>query len=233
LGFKYITGLREETGRRIERERTARPFDSIADFAARVAPHKRELDAIAYAGAFATFGHARREALWQATAVERDPDSLLAGANTFHSPESKAADLPRMTLLEEAMADYVACGVTVGPHLMTYVRAQLTARGVLSTIQLTDTPNGSWVKCAGLVIVRQRPGTAAGFMFVTLEDETGLANAIVTPDIFQAYRTLLHHAQILIIEGPLQKQDGVIHIRARRFVELKVSGTMPRSHDFR
>jgi error-prone DNA polymerase len=233
LGFKYITGLREETGRRIERERTARPFDSIADFASRVAPHKRELDAFAYAGALATFGHTRREALWQAAAVERDPDSLLAGANTFHSPESKAADLPRMTLLEEVMADYVACGVTVGPHLMTYLRAQLTARGVLSTIQLMDTPNGSWVKCAGLVIVRQRPGTAAGFMFVTLEDETGLANAIVTPDIFQANRTLLHRAQILIIEGPLQKQDGVIHIRARRFVELKLSGAMPRSPDFR
>jgi error-prone DNA polymerase len=84
-----------------------------------------------------------------------------------------------------------------------------------------------------LVIVRQRPGTAAGFMSVTLEDKTGLANAIVTPDIFQANRTLLHRAQILMVEGPLQRQDGVIHIRARHFVELKASGARPRSHDLR
>jgi error-prone DNA polymerase len=83
-----------------------------------------------------------------------------------------------------------------------------------------------------VVIVRQRPGTASGFMFLTLEDETGIANAIVTPDLFQANRTILHRAQILLVEGPLQKQDGVIHVRARRFTELKTPGAMPPSHDF-
>jgi error-prone DNA polymerase len=81
--------------------------------------------------------------------------------------------------------------------------------------------------------VRQRPGTASGFMFLTLEDETGIANAIVTPDLFQANRTILHRAQILLVEGPLQKQDGVIHVRGRRFTELKTPGAMPPSHDFR
>ena len=233
LGLNYIAGLHEETGLRIERARGERPFDSIADFTARVAPSRRELDAIAYAGAFAAFGMTRREVLWQAAAVERDPASLLKGAQPASSDEPTEASLPGMAQVEETLADYAASGVTVGPHLMAHLRSRLTARGVLSAAALEQAANGVWVKCAGVVIVRQRPGTASGFMFLTLEDETGIANAIVTPDQFQANRTVLHRAQILMVEGPLQKQDGVIHIRGRRFTEVKMAGAMPPSHDFR
>ena len=236
LGLKYVGGLGEETGRRIECARSERPFNSIADFSGRVKPSQRELDAIAYAGAFAVFDMNRREALWQAAAVERDPSSLLAGAEPSRRADGEVTDnpkLPGMTPTDETLADYAASSVTIGPHLMAHLRPRLAARGVLSAVQLAEATNGSWVKCAGVVIVRQRPGTASGFMFLTLEDETGLANAIVTPDIFQANRTILHRAQILIVEGPLQKQDGVIHIRARRFTEVNAEGTMPRSHDFR
>jgi error-prone DNA polymerase len=235
LGLNYVAGLREETGLRVERARAERPFSSIADFTARVAPNQRELDAIAYAGAFAVFGMNRREALWQAAAVERDPRGLLAGAEPSRRAVTASADglsLPGMMPIEETLADYAASGVTTGPHLVAHLRAQLQARGVLSAAELAEAANGTWVRCAGVVIVRQRPGTASGFMFLTLEDETGIANAIVTPDSFQANRTILHRAQILIVEGPLQKQDGVIHIRGRRFAELKASGAMPRSHDF-
>lgn len=138
-----------------------------------------------------------------------------------------------MTPMEETLADYASSGLTVGPHLMAHLRRRLEARGIVSAAQLADLPNGAWTRCAGVVIVRQRPGTASGFMFVTLEDETGIANAIVTPDLFQANRTLLHRAQILIVAGPLQHEDGVIHIRARQFQELKLPASMPRSHDFR
>jgi error-prone DNA polymerase len=238
LGLNYVAGLREETGLRIEQARTERSFNSIADFTARVAPNRRELDAIAYAGAFAVFGMNRREALWQAAAVERDPRGLLAGAEPAHhstreNDEPERPRLPDMTALEETLADYAASSVTVGAHLMAHLRRRLAARGVLSAAALGETADGTWVRCAGVIIVRQRPGTASGFMFLTLEDETGIANAIVTPDMFQANRTVLHRAQILMVEGPLQKRDGVIHIRGRRFVELKNSGTMPRSHDFR
>jgi error-prone DNA polymerase len=235
LGLNYVAGLREETGMRVERARAERSFSSIADFTARVAPNQRELDAIAYAGGFAVFGMNRREALWQAAAVERDPRGLLAGAEPSRRAETASANglsLPGMMPIEETLADYAASGVTTGPHLVAHLRAQLQARGVLSATELVEAANGTWVRCAGVVIVRQRPGTASGFMFLTLEDETGIANAIVTPDIFQANRTILHRAQILIVEGPLQKQDGVIHIRGRRFAELKASGAMPRSHDF-
>ena len=237
LGLKYVAGLREEVGLHIERERAHRPFATIADFTARVAPNKRELDALAYSGAFAAFGLTRREALWQAATAERDPQSLFAGIDAVAGdendpPAATRAPLPQMAPVEETLADYSSTGVTIGPHLMAHMRARLKERGILSAADLTGAQNGSWVKVAGHVIVRQRPGTAKGFLFITMEDETGIANVIVTPDFFQQNRTLLHRAALLIAEGPLQKQDGVIHVRARRFAELKISGSIPRSHDF-
>ena len=286
LGLKYVNGLREETGLRAENERRRSSFRSIADFTARVAPNKRELAAIAYSGAFAAFGMTRREALWQAAAVERDPNSLLAGsepsaASTAHShirDESEARgrgraqqayistaqslpltrgrsgggspeyqrsgrvnedvaepdvpQLPAMTAIEETLADYSATSITTGPHVMAHLRQSLKSRGILSAADLADAPNGSWAKAAGVVIVRQRPGTAKGVLFLTLEDETGIANAMVTPELFHANRGLLHRAQMLIVEGPLQKHEDVIHVLGRRFTELKLDSPMPKSHDF-
>ncbi|MBE3604880.1 error-prone DNA polymerase [bacterium] len=228
IGLKYIAGLREEIGRRIEREQALRQFESIADFAARVGPSRRELDRLSYAGAFAAFGHTRREALWNAAAVERDPESLLAGLQ----PRLAAAPVPALPPIEETSADYAATGLTTGPHLMAHLRPKLNARGILSAASLARARHGAWVKTAGVVIVRQRPGTAKGFLFITLEDETGISNLIVTPDLFQANRLLLRRASVLLAEGVFQKVDGVMAIRARRFAELKIAGAPPRSHDF-
>ncbi|MGH7984930.1 MAG: OB-fold nucleic acid binding domain-containing protein, partial [Candidatus Binataceae bacterium] len=248
LGLRYVNGLREETGSRSENERHQRPFKSLADFASRVAPNEREMDSLAWAGAFATFGHSKREALWQAAAVERDPSSLLAGAEPTSRRDddigeedgesrqqrahSSASYLPRMTPFEDTMADYAATGVTVGPHLMAHLRARLQSRGIASAADLAHIDRGKWVKVAGVVIVRQRPGTAKGFLFITMEDETGIANVIVTPDLFHENRALLHRASMLLVEGPLQKQEGVIHVKGRRFRELKLGGAIPPSHDF-
>ena len=267
LGLKYVGGLREQTGLRTESERRRNPFRSIADFTGRVAPNKQELDAFAYSGAFAPFGMTRREALWQAAAIERDPNSLLAGVEPSATPsvhprtqfhdltmgqlgenfpnfpimaddinkdasERDDPQMPVMTAIEETLADYSATSITTGPHVMAHLRQSLKSRGILSAADLADAPNGSWTKVAGVVIVRQRPGTAKGLLFLTLEDETGIANAMVTPQIFQANRGLLHRAQILMVEGPLQKQDGVIHVLGRRFTELKLEAAMPKSHDF-
>jgi error-prone DNA polymerase len=229
LGLKYVAGLRAETGARIERERAARPFASIADFTARAAPNRRELDALAYAGAFAAFGTDRRAALWQAAAVERDPDALFAGVE----PAGGAVPLASMDAASETHADYASTGLTVGPHLMAHMREKLHAAGVLAAAELAQATHGAWVKTAGVVIVRQRPGTAKGFFFLTMEDETGISNAIVVPDLFQANRALLHNAAILMVEGVLQKQDGVVAIRARRFKELRLGAALPPSHDFR
>jgi error-prone DNA polymerase len=228
MGLRYVTGLREEVGLRIESERTQRQFDSIADLTARVGPNRREIDALAYAGAFASFGLARRDAMWNAAAVERDPASLLAGVK----PRDSEVPLASMSPIDETLADYAATGLTAGPHLMTYLRADLTTHGILSADDLTRAKHQSWVKTAGVVIVRQRPGTAKGFLFITLEDETGISNLIVTPDLFQQNRLLLRSAGILLAEGVLQQVDGVTAIRARRFEEIKIPGTIPPSHDF-
>ena len=104
--------------------------------------------------------------------------------------------------------------------------------GVLRAADLRDVRNGRWTKVAGWVIARQRPGTAKGFLFLSLEDETGIANVIVTPDVFDKNRLVLVSHPFLLIEGPLQNQDNVIHVRARRIQELAFKGTMPRSHNF-
>ena len=127
-----------------------------------------------------------------------------------------------MSPVERTLADYKGTGITVGPHIMKHLRAGLARQGVLRAADLPRTRDGQWAKIAGLVIVRQRPGTARGFCFITLEDETGTSNAIVVPDMFQHYRSVIHTAAILLIEGPLQKVDGVIHVRARRLRSLSL-----------
>ena len=127
-----------------------------------------------------------------------------------------------MLLLERTLADYQGSGITVGPHIMKHLRAALTREGVLRAVDLQGAGDGQWAKIAGLVIVRQRPGTAKGFCFITLEDETGTSNAVVVPDLFQQYRSVIHTAALLMIEGPLQKVDNVIHVRARRLREVSL-----------
>jgi error-prone DNA polymerase len=159
-----------------------------------------------------------------------------------------------MSSLDRTLADYQTTGLTVGPHLMRHLRAELDAQRVWRARDLAHATDGAWVKVAGLVIVRQRPGTAKGFCFLTLEDETGLSNAVVTPDLFQRHRAVIHTASLLLVEGPLQRVDDVIHVRARRFTPLTVpqqvvtqtsggyrmrvglddaESALPKSHDFR
>ncbi len=223
LGLRYVEGLREAAGKRIA---AAAPFASLADLGHRAELHRDELERLAEIGACASLGLARREALWQAATLQ---DGLLGGAsNTTPSP------LAEMDALETTLADYRGTGLTTGDQLMSHLRPDLKRRGILSAAELPDVPDGSWVRIAGVVIVRQRPGTAKGFLFITLEDETGMSNLIVVPDVFQRNRTLLQSAGILLAEGPLQAQDGVLHVRAHHFQRLDVDhGALPPSHDFR
>jgi error-prone DNA polymerase len=214
LGLRYVAGLREEVARRIEAERGRTPFTSVADVAIRCGLRDNELANLAHIGAFAAFDLTRREALWQAAAIPKEPlfskaRDRRSGAGASFSP------LPTMSALDRTLADYKGTGITVGPHLMQHLRAELTREGVLRAADLRQARNGQWAKIAGLVIVRQRPGTAKGFCFLTLEDETGTSNAVVVPDMFQRWRAVIHTAALLLIEGPLQKVDGVIHVRAR------------------
>jgi error-prone DNA polymerase len=136
-----------------------------------------------------------------------------------------------MSSLEETVADYTSMELTTGRHLLEHYRNQLRQDGVLSAIQLKDVPNGSRVTTAGAVIVRQRPGTAKGFVFLTLEDETGLSQAIVNPRLFADERSTILGNSGLVVEGIVQNQDGQASVRAERFWPLPVMHDV-QSHDF-
>jgi error-prone DNA polymerase len=137
-----------------------------------------------------------------------------------------------MSAEERLVADFRGTGLTVGPHPMAYGRARLNALGVRRACELAHLPGGKVVRVAGCVIARQRPGTARGFVFLSLEDETGIANAIVAPDVFDQNRWLLSSAPFLLVEGRLQHQDNVISVRAERIQALEVTRAQTRSHDF-
>ena len=225
LGMRYVLGLGEEAARRLV---AGRPLASVAEAAQRGLLRKDEVEALAHAGAFAAFGLTRREALWQAAAAERDPASLLARVR----PPAAAAPLPPMTPFEETAADYAATHLTPGPHVMAYLRDGLRAAGVRAARELDAVPHGAPVRVAGHVIVRQRPGTAKGFCFLTLEDETGTANAVVTPPRYERWRVVLNTSPLLEVEGRLERVDGVTHVRAASFRRLEVPAEMPEGHDY-
>jgi error-prone DNA polymerase len=232
LGLRYVAGLRETAGRAIESERRRAPFASIADLAARVPLRRDELEALAELGALSGIDAAaggRRAALWQVAAVERDPRSLFAGRSLSDAP----SPLRELGPFETTLADYRRSGITTGPHAMAHLRAALRQRGVLSAAELRDLPDGARARTAGLVIVRQRPGSAKGFCFLTLEDETGTSNAILTPQAFRRFRVPLHASSLVLIEGPLQNIDGVIHVRVRGLEPLAAREGLPDSHDYR
>jgi error-prone DNA polymerase len=233
LGLRFVRGLSVETGARIVGERAAAPFSSLADFAQRVGPRRNEIEAIAESGALASLdarASERRAALWQVTGLERDRGSLLAGI----APPDAEREVPLEALspLETTLADYRTTGLTTGPHVMAHLREQLRARGVLTTAELRAVPNGKLVRTAGHVIVRQRPGSAKGFCFVTLEDETGTTNGVFTPDQFERLRGPLHASPLIEIAGPIQNVDGVIHVRIREVVALRGASEVPDSHDY-
>jgi error-prone DNA polymerase len=137
-----------------------------------------------------------------------------------------------MSSEERLVADFRGTGMTVGPHPMAYHRAGLDKLGVHRASDLGHLPGGRRVRTAGCVIARQRPGTAKGFLFLSLEDETGVANAIVTPDLFQQNRILLTSEQFLMVEGVLQNQDGVISVKAAAVSSLSITQAQTHSHDF-
>ncbi|HKX46889.1 MAG TPA: error-prone DNA polymerase, partial [Planctomycetota bacterium] len=159
----------------------------------------------------------RRAALWQVSAIERDTRSLFAGESP---PEREPARLGGLSALEVTLADYRLAGITTGPQVMAHLRERLRARGVMTAEEVRHAKDGSVVRTAGHVIVRQRPGSAKGFLFLTLEDETGLSNAIMTPKQVARFRVPLHASALLEIAGPVQNVDGVVHVKLRHLAPL-------------
>jgi error-prone DNA polymerase len=232
IGLRYVAGLRREAGEAIAAGRECRPFADLGDLVRRVSLRRDELDVLAELGALASIdgeSRSRRSALWQVAALERDPSSLFAG----RAPPSEGSPLPELSPLEVTLADYRLSGLTTGPQLMAHLRPELQRRGLLSARELRSAPDGGFVRTAGHVIVRQRPGSAKGFCFLTLEDETGTSNAVLTPDHFRRFRAPLHRAAVIEIAGPLQKVEGVVHVRVRELRPLTPRELLPDAHDYR
>jgi error-prone DNA polymerase len=227
LGLMCVKGLRAEAGRAILRERAERAFTSIDDLHRRVPElRKDELRKLAAVGAL-NFIVNRRDALWQAERVSRHAGPLYEKLE-----EDGGSPLVPMTLSERLNADLRGTGITIGRHPMAHQRAWLDTMNVARAIDLKNMRNGMPVRIAGWVIVRQRPGTAKGFMFLSMEDETGIANVIVTPQLFEKNRHALVDYPFLLIEGSLQHQDNVVSVKARRVEPLHIKMASAGSHDF-
>jgi error-prone DNA polymerase len=193
---------------------------------------KRELVLLAEVGALNFLNPDRRlhrrDALWQVERACRRTGPLL---ETIDEPD-QSSPLEVMTSEERLVADFHGTGLTVGPHPMAYYRDEMSRRGIVRAIDLAGIRNGKYVSIAGAVIARQRPGTAKGFVFLSLEDETGISNAIITPDTFQQHRFTIIEGKFLLIEGRLQNVDNVISVKADRVEGLPVSNAAITSHDF-
>ena len=250
LGLRYVTGLRDEVGKVIALRRR---FSSLDDLVSRTGLRRAELVTLADIGALNAFGYDRRSALWQAEQAVRPAGELYDTGTAGHAVNaeisfedddagasaSAAVDvmspLKPMTESERIVADYAGTGLTIGRHPMALRRDELATRGVSRAIDLRTARQGRRVRVAGMVITRQRPGTAKGFVFLTLEDETGIANIIVRPDLFLRDRLVITDEPFLLVDGVLQNQDGVTSVRAERIAGLHAGGGQPLefdAHDF-
>jgi error-prone DNA polymerase len=211
--------------------RLRRGPQALEDLIVRTGLRRDELATLAEIGALNAFGHDRRSALWQ---IER---AVRSSGEMFREDEAEgegtSSPLRAMTPIERVRADYAGTSLTIGPHPMALCRGELALRGVQRASDLAGGRSGRRVRVAGAVITRQRPGTAKGFVFLTLEDETGIANIIVRPDLFTDERTTVIGAPYLLVEGTLQIQDGVTSVKAERFQALSTNGPEPQSHDYR
>jgi error-prone DNA polymerase len=236
MGLKYIRGMRRQSAEALIRARERDGIFLSADDIALRAPelNRKELTLLARIGALNKISgiQHRRDALWQ---VERSgkPEGPLLRQNSAISCEAHdSSPLSQMTTGERLVADYASTGLTVDRHPMHYRRDQLHAHHVLSVQELQTRTNGEFVRIAGCIIARQRPGTAKGFVFLSMEDETGITNIIITPDLYERERILVTRSKFLLVEGSLQNQDSVIHVKAARLTSLSDGDMDLRSHDF-
>ena len=229
LGLLLIDGFGEKAGRRVECARRARAFAGIEDLVARAGLQRRELDALARAGALAGFGLARREALWKTRAPRED--ELLAGVDF----REELPPLAPMTRVEQIVLDYSTTGVSVGDHAMSAVREALPSH-FKNARDLGSMTHGENVSTAGLVICRQRPQTASGVVFITMEDETGFVNLILWNRTFDRWRHIATTSALLAVHGKIERDGDVVYVVPERLEPLTLSGgkDMPSaSRDFR
>jgi error-prone DNA polymerase len=221
LGLRQIVGAREEDMRRLV-ERRGQGYDSVRDLWLRSGLSSAALERLADADAFRSLGLDRRQALWAVRGLDRvgDQDDLPLFASRPARETEPDARLPSMPLGAHVVEDYRRLSLSLKAHPTSFMRARLSARGILRSEALAKVRNGERVTVAGLVLVRQRPGTAKGVIFMTLEDETGIANIIVWPKAFERLRAIVLGARFIAVTGKLQSESGVIHVVAERMNDL-------------
>ncbi len=231
IGLRYVKGLGEKAHDRLEPLLEGRRPATLEDWARASGLTITQLRALAEGGAFDTLWPNRRSALWELLRHARGTAGPLAPVVRDRRP----APVPPLSPAELTEADYRITGLSPAGHPMRHVRAALRAEGVCRAADLARHRDGDRVAVGGLVICRQRPATAKGFCFVTLEDETGLVNVVIVPKLFEEHRRLIVRAPLLVVRGVLQEEQGVLNVRARTFAAPDPAGgaAHARSHDFR
>jgi error-prone DNA polymerase len=230
LGLRMIAGLSQALAERIVAARGDRPFHSMDDFARRTRLTSSVLARLSRADAFGSLGLDRRGALWLSLPEQKTLplfDDLPA--------DEPAVPLPALSPLEEVVADYRTQGLSLRGHPVQFMRERLRQLRALSSTELAHREHGAPVRVAGLVLMRQRPATASGITFVTLEDETGIVNLIVRPEIWERHHQIARRAQAIMARGTVQRRDEVIHVFVERLYDLSelLAGASVKSRDFR
>jgi error-prone DNA polymerase len=232
LGLRYVRGLQQIAGGSLVYTRGRRQFSSIEDLTRRVPElNRNNLRMLAEIGALNKIGGIglqRRDALWQVEKAAHKVGPLLHGI----IEQDTTSPLTQMDVEERLVADYRGTGLTTGPHPMFYQRAELRKANVKSSAELKVTANGKKATIAGAVITRQRPGTAKGLIFMTLEDETGTGRIVIMPDFYEKNRKAILEPKFVKVSGTVQNHDGVVHLRAEQIEPLMISAAQVASHDF-
>ena len=236
MGLGYVKHLRKASAEALVKSRALEgAFRSAEDLAKRFPPlTEEELKTLAGVGALNEIEgiEHRRDALWQVERAGKLEGPLFSQQSEWLREEFETHPLIQMTTEERLVADYAGTGLTIGKHPMSYRRDELRAQGVLSAEELRKRKDGEFVRTAGCVIARQRPGTAKGFIFLSMEDETGIANVIIRPDLYDGDRLLVTRSKFLLVEGVLQNRDNVVHVKATRLRALSNCALELSSHDF-
>jgi error-prone DNA polymerase len=233
IGLRYVRGLQQIAAESLVQARKQRRFGSIEELARRVPELSRaNLRMLAQIGALNNISadaklH-RRDALWQVEKAAQRLGKLLEGV----MEQDTASPLARMDMEERLVSDYHGTGLTTGPHPMFYRRAEMHRLNIKSAAEMRAMAHGKRATVAGAVITRQRPGTASGLIFLTLEDETGYANVIVMPHVYEKYRHAVLEPKFIRVSGTVQNQDGIVHLKAEHVEALNVSAAPMKSHDF-
>ena len=233
LGMRLVKGISRWQVEGIELARRQGPFATVDDLVRRSGVARRTLAHLAAADAFRSLGLNRREALWAVLGGPEPAGDDLPLLASLESPEPRPA-LPVQSLAEHVAQDYHTVGMSLTAHPMSLLRESLESRGIISARQLRAKSAGAGVKVAGLVLVRQRPGTASGTLFYTLEDETGMANLIVRPQVYERCRRAARGAVAVLAEGRVERQGEVIHVQTERITDLSkyAARLQVRSRDF-